>query len=102
MSAEPDPFGSLGVEPGPASPWWPEAPMNWRRLDLNLLVVFDAVAQERSATGAAAKLNMTQSAISHALARLRGALRDELFVRTPDGMEPTPYAERLAGPVRAA
>ena len=76
--------------------------MNWRRLDLNLLVVFDAVAQERSATGAAAKLNMTQSAISHALARLRGALRDELFVRTPDGMEPTPYAERLAGPVRAA
>ena len=76
--------------------------MNWRRLDLNLLVVFDAVAQERSATRAAAKLNMTQPAISHALARLRSALGDELFVRTPDGMEPTPYAERLAGPVRAA
>jgi DNA-binding transcriptional LysR family regulator len=76
--------------------------MNWRMLDLNLLVVFDVVAQERSATRAAAKLNMTQPAISHALARLRGALRDELFVRTPDGMEPTPYAERLAGPVRAA
>ncbi len=76
--------------------------MNWRTLDLNLLVVFDAVSQERSATRAAAKLNMTQPAISHALARLRGALRDDLFVRTPDGMEPTPYAERLAGPVRAA
>src|SRR6195952_4736880 len=71
-------------------------------LDLNLLVVFDAVAQERNATRAAAKLNMTQPAISHALARLRNALRDELFVRTPDGMEPTPYAERLVGPVRAA
>ena len=41
--------------------------MNWRTLDLNLLVVFDAVAQERSATRAAAKLNMTQSAISQAL-----------------------------------
>ena len=76
--------------------------MNWRTLDLNLLVVFDAVAQARSATRAAAKLNMTQPAISHALARLRVALRDDLFVRTPDGMEPTPYAERLAGPVRAA
>jgi DNA-binding transcriptional LysR family regulator len=76
--------------------------MNWRALDLNLLVVFDAVAQERSATRAAAKLHMTQPAISHALTRLRGALHDELFVRTPEGMEPTPFAERLAGPVRAA
>jgi DNA-binding transcriptional LysR family regulator len=76
--------------------------MNWRTLDLNLLVVFDAVAQERSATRAAAKLNMTQPAISHALGRLRGALRDDLFVRTPDGMEPTPFAERLAAPVRFA
>jgi DNA-binding transcriptional LysR family regulator len=76
--------------------------MNWRMLDLNLLVVLDAVAQERNATRAAAKLNMTQPAISHALGRLRNALRDELFVRTPEGMEPTPYAKRLVGPVRAA
>jgi DNA-binding transcriptional LysR family regulator len=67
--------------------------MNWRMLDLNLLVVFDAVIRERNATRAAARLNMTQPAISHAL---------NLFVRTPDGMEPTPYAEQLAGPVRAA
>jgi len=76
--------------------------VNSRTLDLNLLVVFDAVAQARSATRAAAKLNMTQPAISHALARLRRALHDELFVRTPDGMTPTPFAERLAGPVHAA
>lgn len=76
--------------------------MNWRKLDLNLLVVFDAVAQERSATRAAAKLNMTQPAISHALARLRQALGDELFVRTPQGMEPTPFSESLAGHVRVA
>jgi DNA-binding transcriptional LysR family regulator len=76
--------------------------MNWRRLDLNLLVVFDVVAQERSATRAAARLHMTQPAISHALGRLRSAVGDDLFVRTPDGMAPTPYAERLAGPIRGA
>ncbi len=76
--------------------------MNWRALDLNLLVVFDAVMQERNVTRAANKLNMTQPAISHALARLRTALRDELFIRTPEGMEPTPFADRLAGPVRTA
>ena len=76
--------------------------MNWRALDLNLLVVFDAVMHERSATAAAARLKMTQPAVSHALARLRGALKNELFIRTPEGMEPTPYAERLGGPVRRA
>ncbi|WP_085984963.1 LysR family transcriptional regulator [Methylobacterium nodulans] len=76
--------------------------MNWRQLDLNLLVIFDAVVQERSASRAAARLNMSQPALSHALARLRSSLGDELFVRTPSGMEPTPYAERLASPVRAA
>ncbi len=76
--------------------------MKWRALDLNLIVVFDAVMQERSATAAATRLNMTQPAVSHALSRLRGALKDDLFVRTPDGMEPTPYAKRLADPVRRA
>ena len=65
--------------------------MNWRMLDLNLLVVFDAVAHERNVTRAAARLNMTQPAISHALGRLRSALHDDLFVRTPEGMEPTPH-----------
>lgn len=76
--------------------------MNWRNFDLNLLVVFDAVLHERSATAAAAKLNMTQPAVSQALSRLRGALRDELFVRTPIGMTPTPFAIKLAEPVRRA
>src|ERR1700757_1786703 len=76
--------------------------MNWRQLDLNLLVVFDAVVQARNATRAAEKLNMSQPAVSHALARLRAALDDELFVRTPDGMEPTPQAEHLAPSVRQA
>jgi DNA-binding transcriptional LysR family regulator len=76
--------------------------MNWRRLDLNLLVVFDAVMQERNTTRAAEKLNMSQSAVSHAIGRLRAALGDELFVRTPEGMTPTPQAERLAPSVRQA
>jgi DNA-binding transcriptional LysR family regulator len=76
--------------------------MNARVPDFNLLVVFDAVLQERSATRAAARLNLTQPTISHALGRLRGLLRDDLFVRTPDGMEPTPFAERLGAPVRSA
>lgn len=75
---------------------------SWRSLDLNLLVVFHAVMQERSATAAAAKLNMSQPAVSHALTRLRGALNDELFVRTPDGMEPTPFALNLSKGVSAA
>lgn len=76
--------------------------MNWRAVDLNLLVVFDAIMQTRSATRAPARLNMTQSTVSHALARLRSALQDDLFVRTPNGLKPTPYAERIAGPVSAA
>jgi DNA-binding transcriptional LysR family regulator len=76
--------------------------MNWRKLDLNLLVVFDVVMRERSATAAAQRLNMTQPAVSHALARLRQAMDDELFIRTPGGMTPTPAAMRLAEPVRRA
>lgn len=75
---------------------------NLRKLDLNLLVVFDAIADERSVTRAAAKLHMTQPAISHPLGRLRIALGDDLFVRTPEGMEPTPFALRLSGSVLTA
>ena len=75
---------------------------NWRRLDLNLLVVFHAVIEERSATAAANKLNMSQPAVSHALSRLRNAMEDELFVRTPDGLEPTPFALNLAKGVASA
>lgn len=76
--------------------------MNLRSLDLNLLVVFDAVMQERSVTKAAVRLNMAQPALSHALTRLRHALQDDLFIRTPGGMAPTPQAEDLADGVRAA
>ena len=78
------------------------APMNWNAFDLNLLVVFEAVMQERSLTRAGRRLGMSQPAVSHALARLRHMLKDELFVRSPDGMRPTPRAERMLVPVRAA
>jgi DNA-binding transcriptional LysR family regulator len=76
--------------------------MTWNAFDLNLLVVFDAVEQEKNLTRAGLRLGMSQPAVSHALARLRHLLKDELFVRTPSGMYPTPRAERMIGPVRAA
>src|SRR6202008_2816556 len=76
--------------------------MNWNTFDLNLLVVFDAVMQDRNLTRAGQRLGMSQPAVSHALTRLRHALKDDLFVRSPEGMRPTPRAERMLGPVRAA
>ena len=57
--------------------------MNVQDIDLNLLRVFDAVLQERSVTAAAARLELTQPAVSNALSRLRNLLGDGLFVRTP-------------------
>jgi len=76
--------------------------VNIKELDLNLLRVFDAVLRGRSATTAAAQLGLTQPAVSNALARLRGAFGDALFLRTPHGMEATPFARELAEPVRQA
>lgn len=76
--------------------------MNLRTIDLNLLTVFDTILSERSLTRASAKLHMSQPAISNALARLRTTLNDPLFVRTAQGMMPTPRTKQLAGPVRQA
>jgi DNA-binding transcriptional LysR family regulator len=76
--------------------------MRLRNLDLNLLLVFDAVLRERSVVRAADSLAISQPAVSHALNRLRHALKDKLFIRTPAGMSPTPRAEQLALPVRKA
>jgi DNA-binding transcriptional LysR family regulator len=76
--------------------------MNWGAFDLNLLIVFDAVMQERSVTRAGGRIGLSQPAMSHALNRLRYMLKDELFVRTPEGMVPTPRAELLAQPLRSA
>ncbi len=76
--------------------------MNWNKFDLNLLLVFDAVVQEKNLTRAGQRLGLTQPAVSHALTRLRHMLNDELFIRGPDGMAPTPRAERIAAPIRDA
>lgn len=76
--------------------------VNLQTLDLNLLKVFEALAEERSATRAGTRLGLTQSSVSNALNRLRLVLGDELFVRTPQGMLPTPRAMQLDNPVRAA
>jgi DNA-binding transcriptional LysR family regulator len=71
-------------------------------IDLNLLAVFDAVMRDRSTTRAGKRLGLSQPAVSHALGRLRHMLKDELFVRGPGGMTPTPRALLLAIPVRTA
>jgi DNA-binding transcriptional LysR family regulator len=76
--------------------------MNTTSIDLNLLIVFDAMLQDRSVTVAANRIGISQPAMSNAIARLRRTFNDRLFVRTARGMEPTPYAEQLAVPVRGA
>jgi len=73
--------------------------MDLRDLDLNLLVVFNQLLLDRSVSAAADKLGVTQPAVSNALKRLRAVLKDELFLRTSRGMEPTPYALHLAEPM---
>lgn len=70
--------------------------------DLNLLRVFDVMLEERNVTRAGARLGLTQSAVSHALNRLRYSLNDELFVRGPSGMQPTPRALEMGPQVHAA
>jgi DNA-binding transcriptional LysR family regulator len=72
------------------------------RIDLNLLVVFKHLLVERNVSRAAQALELSQPAVSNALARLRKLLGDELFLRTPGGMVPTPLAEQLAGSVTQA
>ena len=73
--------------------------INLSRIDLNLLVVFSVVLRERQVASAADKLNLTPSAISHALMRLRRLLNDPLFLRTPRGVVPTARALQLGEPV---
>ena len=75
--------------------------MHINLVDLNLFLVFQAIYQTRSVTLAGERLSMTQSAVSNALKRTRKQFGDELFVRTPEGMIPTPLAERLIGPTQA-
>lgn len=71
--------------------------MNINTVDLNLFLVFRAIYMTRSVTQAGDIVNMTQSAVSNALKRLRDRFDDPLFVRTPSGMAPTPLADDLIG-----
>jgi len=75
---------------------------NVGRPDLNLLLALDVLLEERSATRAAGRLGVTQSAVSRTLTRLRVTFHDPLFVRTTRGLTPTRRALELAGPLRQA
>ncbi|KQS78995.1 LysR family transcriptional regulator [Rhizobium sp. Leaf384] len=73
--------------------------MDLHGIDLNLLVAFDALMAERSVTRAGVRIGRTQPAMSAALSRLRALLQDELFIRGPEGLQPTPRAVDLAEPL---
>jgi DNA-binding transcriptional LysR family regulator len=74
---------------------------NIKKMDLNLLMVFAALCEEKSTTKAALRLGLSQPAISHALVRLRDQLNDPLFVRASKGLVPTNRALELEKPILA-
>ena len=76
--------------------------MSLGKVDLNLFIVFDAIYSEANLTRAGQIVGITQPAVSNALARLREAFNDPLFMRTAQGMVPTPMAQNIIGPVRQA
>lgn len=76
--------------------------MSLRKLDLNLLTVFDAIYVEGNLTRAASHIGMSQPAMSNALNRLRHVTKDDLFVRDGRGLHPTPVATELAPIIRQA
>ena len=73
--------------------------MRLRDLDLNLLLIFHQIVIDKSVSGAADSLGLSQPAVSNALKRLRVTFNDALFVRTSQGMQPTPYAALLISPI---
>jgi DNA-binding transcriptional LysR family regulator len=75
---------------------------NVAAVDLNLLKAFDAMLLEGRVKLAAARIGVSQPAMSNALSRLRHLFEDDLFIRTPDGMQPTARARQLAGPIQRA
>ncbi|MCJ8298948.1 MAG: LysR family transcriptional regulator, partial [Pseudomonadales bacterium] len=70
--------------------------MKLHQIDLNLLLLFDALYRHRSVSGAADEISLSQSAFSHALSRLRVRLDDELFIRSNNVMQPTLKGELIA------
>ncbi len=73
--------------------------MDLRRLDLNLLLLLDALFEERNVTAVAKRLQLSQPTVSFSLNKLRAFFEDELFIRTATGMQPTDRALRLQDPV---
>ncbi len=86
----------------PEAPLCRVYPMKLNALDLNLLLVFDAILRTGSVTQAGEEVGLTQPSMSNALTRLRDYFNDQLFVRTQGAMQPTPFALRLATPVQDA
>lgn len=78
------------------------ATLNLNQLDLNLLLIFDAMMRTRSVTQTGERVGLSQSATSNSLQRLRQAFGDPLFVRTPAGMQPTALALDMEADIRAA
>lgn len=76
--------------------------MDFHGIDLNLLVAFDALMDERSVTHAATQVGVSQPAMSAALSRLRKLFGDPLFLRSAEGLRPTPVARGLAAPISQA
>ncbi len=76
--------------------------MNLSKVDLTLFIVFDAIYGEANLTRAGQIVGISQPAMSNALARLRDTFNDPLFVRTAQGMVPTPMAQHIINPVRNA
>src|SRR4051812_26353659 len=79
-----------------------ERAMSIGRMDLNLLKIFDAVFEDRNLVLAGRRLNLSQSAVSHALTRLRELVGDDLFLRTGKGLVPTARATDMAPVLRDA
>ena len=75
---------------------------NFHRIDINLYPLFIAIFEQKSISKAAQLLCISQSAVSHALQRLRLQLKDELFVRSGQKMLPTPFAEQIYQPIQTA
>ena len=78
------------------------SPPNLRDIDLNLLTIFEVIYETGSITRGAERLGQTQPTTSHALARLRDAFRDDLFVRSGHGVAPTPIARQVYPEVKRA
>src|SRR4051812_8229510 len=81
--------------PNPAAPVWPRKRIPVKNIDLRVLAIVSELNRTRSVSQAAENLELSQSAVSMSLAKLRRHFNDPLFVRTSKGMEPTPHATEL-------